>query len=54
MVGLAPIIALVAIFIWLGLSAREFDQLTRRRLFLLIVALVVLVFAGLSLTAEPQ
>ena len=35
------IVALVAVFLWLGLSAREFDRRTQRRLVALIVVLVV-------------
>ncbi len=42
MVGLTPVVALVAVFVWLGLSARDFDRQTRQRLFVLIAAVVIL------------
>ena len=36
--------ALVAVFIWLGMTARELDRGTKRRLLSLITVLVVLQF----------
>ncbi|MDP9371962.1 MAG: hypothetical protein M3Q65_05820 [Chloroflexota bacterium] len=50
MVGLLPVIAMFAVFIGLGLSAREFDGATKRRLLVLIAAIILLtLFVGPAL-----
>ncbi len=45
-VGLNPVVALLAIFIWLGLSRRNFDRQTRQQLFLLILVLLGINYSG--------
>ncbi len=55
MVGLTPVAALVAMFVWLGLSARAFDGQVRWRLLAVIIVIVVLtlVFGPVDASASP-
>lgn len=46
MVGLTPVVALLAIFIIMGFSIREFDRGSQVWLLMLIIAVVVLNFVG--------
>lgn len=46
MVSLAPIAVLFGVFLWVGLSTREFDGRVQRRVVVLITVVVVLDLLG--------
>jgi hypothetical protein len=45
MVSLKWVLLLLVAFIWIGFTAREFDGATQRRLFAVVVAIVLLIWA---------